>query len=60
VEQGIAPDSLIASKVIPVDGGPPKVMQRLVCAYPAVATYSGSGDPNAAASFRCVGPPAKK
>jgi feruloyl esterase len=60
VEQGIAPDSLIASKVIPVDGGPPKVMQRLVCAYPTVATYSGSGDPNAAASFRCVGPPAKK
>jgi len=27
-----------------------------LCAYPQVAKYSGSGDPNAAASFSCSAP----
>jgi len=54
VEQGIAPDSLIAAKVTPVEGGTPKVTERLVCPYPAVARYKGSGDVMSASSFSCM------
>lgn len=34
--------------------------QRPICAFPNMAKYDGKGDPNAAASFKCVkAPPAK-
>ena len=52
VEQGIAPDSLIATKV--VDNLVTR--QRPVCVYPRQARYNGSGDVNVAANFRCVDP----
>jgi pimeloyl-ACP methyl ester carboxylesterase len=53
VEQGIAPDRIIASRFDP-NGKP--MRQRPVCAYPAEARYKGSGDPNDASSFTCVTP----
>ncbi|PWC23081.1 tannase/feruloyl esterase family alpha/beta hydrolase [Brenneria roseae subsp. roseae] len=50
VEQGIAPERLDASRV--VDG---KIVRtRPLCAWPKVAVYSGQGNENEAASYKCV------
>jgi feruloyl esterase len=46
VQTGTAPDKLQATKAKPP-------MTRLLCAYPKVAKYKGSGDANDAASFEC-------
>ncbi len=53
VEKGAAPDKIIATKY--VDGTPSKgvAFQRPLCAYPQVAKYKGTGDPNDAANFTC-------
>jgi feruloyl esterase len=48
VEQGVAPDSIIASHA-----GPGIARTRPLCSYPAIAVYDGKGDPNSAASFAC-------
>jgi feruloyl esterase len=58
VEDGKAPDQIIATNYR--DNDPPKgvVAQRPWCAYPAVARYSGQGDRADAASYVCT-PPAK-
>ena len=53
VEQGVAPTAVIATKY---DSKGVITRQRPVCAYPQVASYRGSGDVNAAASFACVTP----
>src|SRR5690348_1912201 len=59
VEQGIAPDSFVAT----TDPQPqhaaenptnPATFTRLLCPFPDVARYKGTGDPNSAASFACV------
>jgi feruloyl esterase len=50
VEQGIAPEQIIASKV--VNGV--TTFSRPLCAYPALPRYSGVGDPTQASSFKCV------
>ena len=50
VEQGIAPDQIIASKV--VNGV--TTFSRPLCPYPALSRYSGVGDPTQASSFKCV------
>ena len=52
VEQGAAPDRLIASKV--VDGEVRRT--RPLCVYPQVARYDGSGSIDDAANFACVNP----
>lgn len=52
VEQGIAPETLTASKV--VNGN--VTFTRPLCVYPQWPKYNGSGDPNDAASFTCVAP----
>lgn len=53
VENGAAPDKVIATRY--VDGVPAKgvTMQRPLCAYPARAWYRGAGDVKDAASFVC-------
>lgn len=59
VEDGIAPDHLIATtdpqprhaSENPVN---PASFTRLLCPYPEVARYTGTGDPNSAANFVCV------
>jgi feruloyl esterase len=48
VEQGRAPDTMVSSG----DNG----MKRLLCPYPQVAIYKGSGDTNRLESYRCVNP----
>jgi feruloyl esterase len=50
VEQGIAPDQIIASKV--VNGV--TTFSRPLCPYPALPRYSGVGDPTQASSFKCI------
>ena len=52
VERDIAPESIIASKI--VDGE--VVRTRPLCVYPEVANYNGSGSTDEAANFRCVAP----
>jgi feruloyl esterase len=49
VEQGKAPDQIVASKV--VSGA--VVRTRPLCPYPQVATYKGSGSTDDAANFSC-------
>jgi feruloyl esterase len=50
VDQGIAPDQIIVSKV--VNGV--TTFTRPLCPYPALPRYSGVGDPTQASSFACV------
>lgn len=52
VERGIAPDQIIASHT-PTPAGPGVARTRPLCSYPAVAVYTGRGDPNDAANFTC-------
>ncbi len=56
VEQGVPPESLIATQFSGGEGSRTVVRQRPLCAYPKVAKYTGKGDVNAAASFSCVAP----
>jgi len=50
VDQGIAPDQIIVSKV--VNGV--TTFTRPLCPYPKLPRYSGVGDPTQASSFNCV------
>jgi hypothetical protein len=59
VEHGVAPDHLIAT----TDPQPlhalenpinPVTFTRLLCPFPEIARYKGSGDPNSAANFVCT------
>lgn len=54
VDQGIAPDHLIATKY--VDDAPQSrqiKFTRVLCPYPSIARYKPSGDPTDAGSFVC-------
>ena len=53
VEQGVAPEKIIATKF---DAAGNLTRSRPVCAYPAEAVYTGSGDINDAANFSCQTP----
>jgi feruloyl esterase len=50
-ESGTAPDAIIA----PHFQNGKEVGTRLICAYPKVALYKGSGDPHEARNFACRG-----
>jgi feruloyl esterase len=52
VEQGKAPDRIVASHAVSGVVG----RTRPLCPYPQVATYTGSGSPDHAASFVCRAP----
>ena len=52
VENGIAPDSLKASKVVNGE----VTRSRPLCVYPEVATYSGRGSTDEAENFYCAAP----
>jgi feruloyl esterase len=56
VEQGHAPGVIVATKFTDDDATKGIAMQRPLCPYPAVTTYSGKGDSNDAASFSCAKP----
>jgi feruloyl esterase len=50
VENGNAPERIVAS------GATFPGRTRPLCPYPTYARYSGSGDPDSAASFVCAAP----
>lgn len=52
VENGIAPDSLKASKIMNGE----VTRTRPLCVFPEVATYSGAGNTDIAESFYCAAP----
>lgn len=55
VEEGVAPEAIVATKYnnnAPSDG---VQFTRPLCPYPQTATYKREGDPADAASFACVG-----
>ena len=56
VEEGVAPERLLASKV---DAEGVTLMTRPLCPYPEVAVWDGTGDTNDASSFRCQRPDAR-
>ena len=56
VEHGQAPGAIIATKFVDDDPAKGIAMQRPLCPYPAVATYTGKGDTNDATNFSCAQP----
>jgi len=54
VEDGIAPEQIIASKRQGLDPKSPPVRTRPLCAFPLVARYKGSGSTDDAANFVCT------
>ncbi len=56
VEDGVAPDQIVATLYRDNDPSKGVAAQRPWCAYPAAAHYSGQGDRSAAASYACVAP----
>jgi feruloyl esterase len=56
VENGIAPDKVIATQYTNNNPTMPIVRQRPLCAYPTEARYIGTGDVNQASSFICTAP----
>src|SRR5262245_24864668 len=54
VEQGVAPDQIIAAKRETLDPKSPVIRTRPLCAYPQVARYRGSGSTDEAANCTCV------
>jgi hypothetical protein len=54
VEQGVAPDKFIATHYVNNVQAQGVQFQRPLCPYPERGDYVGKGDPNDAASFRCV------
>jgi feruloyl esterase len=56
VEDGVAPDRIVATKYVDNEPSGGIEAQRPWCAYPAVARYSGTGDRNAASSYACAAP----
>lgn len=56
VEEGRPPASLIATKFVNDDPAQGVQRSRPLCPWPQVATYTGRGDTNQAASFTCARP----
>jgi feruloyl esterase len=54
VEKGTTPSAIIATKYAGHGASEDVQMTRPLCAYPQIAKYKGSGDPNDAGSFVCV------
>jgi feruloyl esterase len=57
VEQGTAPQRIVATKYNNDNPGKGIAFSRPLCPYPQVAQYSGQGDQSSADSFSCVTPP---
>src|SRR5262247_313018 len=54
VEEGVAPDQIIATKRQGPTPQAPALRTRPLCPYPQVARYKGSGSTDEAANFSCV------
>jgi feruloyl esterase len=56
VEQGLGPERIIATKYVGNSPDSGIMMQRPLCAYPAIPRYKGSGDSKDAVNFVCEKP----
>jgi feruloyl esterase len=56
VEDGTAPDALIATKSRSVPTAGSIIQQRLLCPYPQVARYTGAGNTDDASTYACAIP----
>ncbi|HEY9430197.1 MAG TPA: tannase/feruloyl esterase family alpha/beta hydrolase [Blastocatellia bacterium] len=54
IEQGVAPEMVIATKRQGANPESPALRTRPLCPYPQVARYKGSGSTDEAANFNCV------
>jgi feruloyl esterase len=54
VEQGVAPDQIIATHYLNNNAASGVQFQRPLCPFPEVPRPIGNGDPNKASSFKCV------
>jgi hypothetical protein len=54
VEQGVAPERVIATKRQGANPEAPALRTRPLCPYPQVARYKGSGSADDAANYNCV------
>jgi len=54
VEQGVAPDKIIATKYVNDDPLQGVAFQRPLCPYPQIAKYDGQGNTTDPSSFKCV------
>lgn len=54
VEKDTSPGEIIATKYEQDNSTKSVQMTRPLCAYPQVAKYKGSGDPNDSANFACT------
>jgi tannase/feruloyl esterase len=54
VERGVAPNRVIGTKYRDDTPSLGIAMQRPICVYPQIPTYSGTGDPTVADSFMCT------
>jgi len=54
VEQGIAPQRIIATHYVNNTPAQGVAFQRPLCPFPERGEYAGSGDPNDASNFQCV------
>ena len=59
VEKGTAPSGLIATKYKGNDPAKGVLMTRPLCAYPAIAKYAGTGDPNDNTNWACTDEPSQ-
>ena len=53
VEEGKAPEALLAAKFSSKEGSAAAITTRPLCPWPKVARYNGAGDPNLPESFTC-------
>ena len=53
VEEGKAPDAIVATKYVEDNSAKGVSMTRPLCPYPQVAVYKGTGDTNDSANFEC-------
>ncbi|MEJ2122919.1 MAG: tannase/feruloyl esterase family alpha/beta hydrolase, partial [Alphaproteobacteria bacterium] len=55
VEDGEAPDSVLAKQIDRTTwpAKPNVIRERPICAYPEIARYDGTGDPDVAESYSC-------
>ena len=55
VEQGIAPEEIVATKYLNDSVALGVQRQRPLCPYPSQATFNGTGNPDLAESWQCQG-----
>jgi pimeloyl-ACP methyl ester carboxylesterase len=56
LETGVVPEQMLATKYVDDNPAGAVAIARPVCAYPQVAHYKGTGNPNRPASFECFTP----